>query len=46
MSFIMKVSCSPSPTAVPEATTWAMMLAGFLGLSFAGYRAKAREIVG
>jgi phosphate/sulfate permease len=24
--------------AVPEAATWAMMLAGFAGLAFAGYR--------
>ena len=24
--------------AVPEASTWAMMLAGFAGLAFAGYR--------
>jgi hypothetical protein len=30
----------------PEATTWAMMLAGFAGLSFAGYRkAKSRTAV-
>jgi hypothetical protein len=27
--------------AVPEPSTWAMMLVGFAGLSFAGYRAKA-----
>ncbi len=25
-------------TAVPEASTWAMMLVGFAGLGFAGYR--------
>ena len=25
-------------TGVPEPSTWAMMLAGFLGLGFAGYR--------
>jgi hypothetical protein len=24
--------------AIPEASTWAMMLAGFAGLAFAGYR--------
>jgi hypothetical protein len=29
-------------TSVPEASTWAMMLAGFAGLGFAGYR-KARS---
>jgi hypothetical protein len=28
--------------AVPEASTWAMMLVGFVGLGFAGYR-RARE---
>jgi hypothetical protein len=28
--------------AVPEASTWAMMLAGFAGLGYAGYR-KARQ---
>jgi PEP-CTERM motif len=27
---------------VPEASTWAMMLLGFAGLGFAGYR-RARE---
>jgi hypothetical protein len=27
-------------TAVPEASTWAMMVAGFVGLGFAGYRAR------
>jgi PEP-CTERM motif len=32
-----------TPTApVPEPSTWAMMLVGFAGLGFAGYR-KARE---
>jgi hypothetical protein len=28
--------------AVPEPSTWAMMLLGFAGLGFAGYRAKGR----
>jgi hypothetical protein len=27
-------------SAVPEASTWAMLLAGFAGLGFAGYRAR------
>ena len=32
----------PPPVSTPEPSTWAMMLAGFAGLSFAGYRrAKA-----
>jgi hypothetical protein len=31
-----------TPTPVPEASTWAMMLFGFAGLALAGYRrAKA-----
>ena len=33
--------CSNSITenpAIPEASTWAMMLLGFAGLGFAGYR--------
>ena len=29
-------------TAVPEPSTWAMMLLGFVGLGFAGYR-KAQK---
>jgi hypothetical protein len=28
--------------AVPEASTWAMMLIGFIGLSFAGYCASRK----
>jgi PEP-CTERM motif len=31
---------SPGGGAVPEPSTWAMMLLGFAGLGFAGYRAK------
>jgi hypothetical protein len=31
----------PSPGGIPEASTWAMMLLGFAGLGFVGYR-KAR----
>jgi hypothetical protein len=27
-------------TAVPEASTWAMMLTGFAGLGYAGYRRR------
>jgi hypothetical protein len=29
--------------AVPEPSTWAMMLAGFAGLGFAGYRAARKN---
>jgi hypothetical protein len=32
-----------SSGAVPEPATWAMMLAGFAGLGFAGYRASRRN---
>jgi hypothetical protein len=31
-----------SDPAVPESSTWGMMLTGFAGLAFAGYRAKRR----
>ena len=30
----------PTSAAVPEPSTWAMMLIGFAGLAFAGYRAR------
>lgn len=32
----------PNPKPAPELSTWAMMLAGFLGLGVAGYRRAAR----
>jgi hypothetical protein len=32
------VNAGGSITAVPELSTWAMMLVGFAGLGFAGYR--------
>jgi hypothetical protein len=31
-------------TAVPEPSTWAMMLLGFAGLGFVGYRASRRSV--
>ena len=34
----MTISSGASP--VPEISTWAMMLLGFAGLAFAGYRAS------
>jgi hypothetical protein len=33
------------PFAVPEPSTWAMMLLGFAGLGFFGYRASAKRQV-
>ena len=38
------VTVTPISSGVPEPSTWAMMLAGFAGLGFLGYRqtAKAR----
>jgi hypothetical protein len=34
-----------SITAVPEPATWAMLLAGFAGLGYAGFRSARRKIV-
>jgi hypothetical protein len=31
-------------SAVPEASTWAMMLAGFAGLGFTGYRSSRKRV--
>ncbi len=36
------VSVSPITAAAPEPATWAMMLAGFAGLGFLGYRQSAK----
>jgi len=36
--FDFAVGDPPGASAVPEASTWAMMLLGFAGLGFAGYR--------
>ena len=36
-------SITAVPSAVPEPSTWAMMLLGFAGLGYAGYRASRRE---
>jgi hypothetical protein len=33
------------PAGIPEASTWAMMLIGFAGLAFAGYRARVRTAI-
>jgi len=34
---------STSTTTAPEPSTWAMMLISFVGLGFAGYRARIRR---
>ena len=39
-SLLDSVSLSSS---VPEASTWTMMLAGFAGLGFAGFRSRRRS---
>jgi len=31
------------PSPVPEPSTWAMMVLGFLGLGFAGYRSARKK---
>jgi PEP-CTERM motif len=36
--FTEALEFSPVTPAVPEPSTWAMMLAGFAGLGFLGYR--------
>jgi hypothetical protein len=33
------------PTAIPEPSTWAMMLLGFAGLGFAGWHARQKSVV-
>jgi PEP-CTERM motif len=38
------VSDPPSPTSVPEPSTWAMMLLGATGLGYAGYRTSRKAI--
>ena len=40
---VASVDVSPS-SAVPEPSTWAMMVLGFLGLGFAGYRKAAKRL--
>jgi hypothetical protein len=40
--FTQALEFAPVTPAVPEPSTWAMMLAGFAGLGFMGYR-RARE---
>jgi PEP-CTERM motif len=37
---IAEIWFASDPNAIPEPSTWAMMLLGFAGLGFAGYRAR------
>jgi PEP-CTERM motif len=37
------LSTTPPVTAVPEPSTWAMLLIGFAGIGFAGYRRRAMQ---
>ena len=39
----VQFSAASIPPSVPEPSTWAMMLAGFAGLGFLGYRGPRRE---
>jgi hypothetical protein len=39
----VQFSAASIPPSIPELSTWAMMLAGFAGLGFLGYRAPRRE---
>jgi hypothetical protein len=38
------VTVGPLPQAVPEASTWAMMLLGFAGLGYVGYRTSKSPV--
>jgi hypothetical protein len=38
----VSISAPPSVVGTPEPATWAMMLLGFAGLGFAGYRASRK----
>ena len=39
------VPADPAAVATPEPATWAMMLIGFAGIGFAGYRARKRGLL-
>ena len=38
-----RLLCGGGPTSVPELSTWTMMLAGFAGLGYAGWRRGRRQ---
>ena len=39
----VQFSAAGIPPSIPEPSTWAMMILGFVGLGYAGYRASRRE---
>jgi hypothetical protein len=41
--FTQALVFAPETPAVPEASTWAMMLLGFAGLGYEGYRRAIRR---
>jgi len=43
-AFLAAITTGPAVAAVPEASTWAMMLIGFAGLGFVGVRSRRRMI--
>jgi hypothetical protein len=44
IEFDMTMSVGGAAVTVPEPSTWAMMLLGFAGLGFAGYRASRKKV--
>jgi len=45
MHFIPGISIVPYTPSVPELSTWAMLLIGFAGIGFAGYRRKRNLVM-
>lgn len=44
VGFVLNSTSIPSVSAVPEPSTWAMMLFGFAGLGFVGYRRTKKSV--
>jgi hypothetical protein len=42
LSGVVAYGYTPATLAIPETPTWAMMLLGFAGLGYAGYRASRK----
>ena len=43
MDLVLNVTVGSVTPGIPEPSTWAMMLLGFTGLGFAGYRKAQRK---